>query len=71
MGAYRYPFKRGHNRLFIMEGALALSVIAGLMFVTVRIMNMGLPAAWNQAAETVSDLVKAETHATPADIKSP
>ena len=40
----------GPRYLGIMECALALSVIAGLGFVTMRVMNMGVPATFGQTA---------------------
>jgi hypothetical protein len=51
MVAPRYPgtsIRTARKHLFVMEGVLALSVIAGLGFVTVRVMNMGPTASMTQ-----------------------
>lgn len=66
MAAPRYPsrrFRTGWRGPSIVECVLALSVIAGLMFVTVRIMNGGLPASLTRTTETGTVVVK--TDASP------
>jgi hypothetical protein len=68
MVASRYPIRRtrsGWHGLFILEGVFALSVIAGLMFVTVRVMNM--PEPRTQAVESTSDLYKTEPSSPAPD----
>jgi len=51
MAATLYPGNRlrsGRRGLSIIECALALSVIVGFVFVTVRVMSLGLPASLTQ-----------------------
>jgi hypothetical protein len=57
-GRQRHTGRRG---LSIIECLLALSVIVGFLFVTVRVMSFGLPTSWNQAAATDTAAAKTET----------
>ncbi len=69
MVAARYPIRRtgsGRQGLHILEGVFALSVIAGLAFVTVRVMNM--PESSTQAAASISDLDKTGASSPALDI---
>lgn len=62
MAAPLYPGNRlraGRRGVSIIECVLALSVIVGFMFVTVRVFSFGLPTSSNQAA--VNDTVAAKT----------
>ena len=62
MAAPLYPGNRlrtGRRRVSIIECVLALSVIVGFMFVTVRVISFGLPTTWNQAA--ANDTAAAKT----------
>ena len=55
MAAPRYTGKRardGWHGLFIIEGLLALSVIVGLTFVTMRIQSMGDATPLNRTAQS-------------------
>jgi hypothetical protein len=70
MAAPRYPirhFRTGRSGISVEEGLLALSVIIGLMFVSVRIMNMGEPASMPQADGTATVVVTTETPPLAAD----
>ncbi|HEX3994351.1 MAG TPA: hypothetical protein VHX39_24525 [Acetobacteraceae bacterium] len=58
----------------IVDCVLALSVIAGLAFVTVRMMSMGTPPAVTQTAETGTAVVKTDPlplAPDAADVKTP
>jgi hypothetical protein len=59
----------GPRQLGLIECALALSVIVGFGFVTLRVMSMGGPATFNQAATDPAALVKAEV--TPPAVEEP
>ena len=61
MAAARYPTRHnGRRGLGVMETSLALSVIIGLLFVAVRVMNMGMPANWTQTSDAQTVVVKTE-----------
>ena len=63
MAAARYPVRRNSNGRFglgVVETTLALSVIVGLLFVTVRVMTMGMPENWAQTHEASTTVVKTE-----------
>jgi hypothetical protein len=65
MAAPRYPGTRtgsGRRGLSVVECIFAVSVIVGLMFVTVRVMNIGEPPS---GAETV--VVKSDAPLVPDD----
>ena len=70
-----YPIRdkrTGRARLGIIELGLALSVIVGLGFVSLRIMNM--PATSSQATVAGSELAKVESVTTTTDtpeVKTP
>jgi hypothetical protein len=64
-------YRRGPS---VVDCALALSVMAGLAFVTVRMMSMGTPPTVTQTAATEPEVV--QTVAAPptpdaADVKTP
>jgi hypothetical protein len=68
MVASRYPIRRtqsGRHGLHILEGVFALSVIAGLAFVTVRIMNM--PELSNPTVEATSEFDKTAASSPASD----
>ena len=70
MATPRYPNGNSSYRrrgITLMEAALALSVIAGLGFVSLRIKTMGLPAGWTQTTESSTIAVKADTPTPVAD----
>ena len=64
MATLRYSAKHGRTGrrgLSIIECGLALSVIVGLGFVSLRIMSMGLPASWTKTADTAALQLNSET----------
>lgn len=70
MAAQWYPNRRmrtGRRGFPVEECLLALSVIIGLVFVSVRIMNMPVPVAVAQTDATASVVVKTETPPLAAD----
>ncbi len=75
MAAPLFPGNRsrtGRRGVSVIECALAVSVILGLMFVTVRVMNIGSPAPLVQAATTdKAPLETAETDTTVAKAQTP
>jgi hypothetical protein len=77
MGAPRYPirhFRTSRRGISREECLLALSVIVGLMFVSVRIMNMREPAPMPQTGETATVAVTTEAPPLAAeafDTKTP
>jgi hypothetical protein len=77
MAAPRYPgnsIRTGRRGLPIVECVLALSVIVGLVFVTVRVMNGGLQAPLTQTAATETAVANTETPPPaqdPSDTKTP
>ena len=73
MAASRYPLRQLHThrrRLTFIELSLALSVIVGLLFVSARIMTMGLPPSWTQTGTVVVKTEKPLATDTP-DTKTP
>jgi hypothetical protein len=63
MAAQRYSssgFRSDRHGLTIVQSVFALSVIAGLMFVTVRLMSMGRPAYLTQPIQTETAVVTTE-----------
>jgi hypothetical protein len=55
----------------VVDCALALSVIAGLAFVTVRVMSMGPPPALTQTAETDTKTGSLPLAPDAAEVKTP
>ncbi|MSP02390.1 MAG: hypothetical protein EXR07_15260 [Acetobacteraceae bacterium] len=52
--------RAGRRGLSLAEISLALSVILGFLFVSVRIMNMGMPESWTHVAGNGNPVVKAD-----------
>lgn len=77
MATTRYAgnrFRTGRGGLHLIECILALSVIVGFAFVTIRIMNMGLPDSSAQVAVQGTDIVKTDAPpvaAAAADTETP
>jgi len=64
MAAPRYPtrkFSAVGRRVSFVDLTLALSVIVGLGFVSLRIKTMGFPAGWTQTTESSTVAAKADT----------
>ena len=64
MAAPPYPGNRlrtGRRGVSLIECVLALSVIFGFMFVTVRVMSFGLPTSSSHAAGTDTVAAKTDT----------
>jgi hypothetical protein len=73
MAPSRYSNRTYRRSPSIVDCALALSVIVGLVFVSVRMMNMGGPPVLTQTAETGPAMAKVETPPAPdvVDTKTP
>lgn len=73
MAPSRYSNRTHRRAPSVIDCAFALSVIAGLVFVSVRIMNMGGPPVLTQTAETDPAMVKVAIPPAPdvADTKTP
>jgi hypothetical protein len=61
-------YRRGPS---LIDGAVALSVIAGLAFVTVRMMSMGTPPTVTQTAETDTAVLRADPAPDAVNVKTP
>lgn len=61
-------YRRGPS---VMDCVLALSVIGGLAFVTMRIMAMGTPASVTQTVASDTAVVQTVVAPPAADVKTP
>jgi hypothetical protein len=61
-------YRRGPSFL---DSALALSIIGGLAFVTMRIINMPTPPTMTQTAATDAAVVRTGAAPGVADVKNP